>query len=68
MCHIIPEARREFVTQCQTLALGEKGLNSLLARMTEWRVAHIVGETRSRHNLPKFFKERIAQFWIFVAD
>ena len=61
---VAPEFGRHLVVQRSPLALGEKGLYGLLARMPKRRITHVVGQTGRGDDSADLFKERSAEFGV----
>ena len=61
---VAPKFGRYFAAQHGTLALGEKSLYGLLARMAKRRITHVVGQTGRGDDSTDLFKERSAEFGV----
>ena len=60
-----PEVLADLMLKMATLALGEEGLDGLLARVAEGRIAHVVSQTGRGHDLPHLRGERIDETAVF---
>ena len=54
--------------QIGALALGEEGLDGFLTRMAEGRIAQVMGQTGSGHNLSYLGNEGIGQSRITTTE
>ena len=65
---VLPHLRRHTFLQRQSAALAKERLYSLLARVSERRIAHVVRQTRRAHDGAQLLEERTREFGVHTLQ
>ena len=63
---VVPEGGTDQLLQVAARTLGKERLDGLLARVSEGRVAQVVGQTGCRNNLPDLREQRALQLGVLL--